>query len=574
MEQGAILKSSTQRAVRKTTQHTEPNGEETPTNTYNLLDQPWLPATGFDRETHDYGITGLFENATRLLSLDGDNDAQRFTLHRLLIAIITRAYGEDLDPNEWHRLYDEGPDDQLFDYLEEYRDRFDLLDPERPFFQVPGLTKPNDKGPDDLGRLLLDIPNDNQSTAYRRGVESISFAEAARCLVAVQAYDTSGNKPRMEGDNRETGGNINASGTGWCGAFEGILILGDSLWHTLMLNTVGVTGDEAYEISDDIPIWEQEIPDKVGGRDGYDSVKETFTIDDLHGPATLMTWQSRRILLAHDGEKVTGVRLTVGDRIRTCDAMGYETMCRFKEDQDKKVITPIKANEERGLWRDFPTFLNITDQTKINDAQDEKPAKGKCKSSKPPLIFRPKTIDWLKICGVEVPATIEGFGASYGPMAGVITAFTYNKISTRTSLLVDDSNDLRIRLNTTFSQMYRWVGSLRNLCDMIKASEGITPTESTPILAFTALNAKRAWSLCESEFDAWLASRPDAQTALDTVQELETACKDKLYWFGYGLYLSASSKALVGRIGKDGFVSAATAWNKYSYMLRKGTENQ
>lgn len=297
--------------------------EATPTNTYNLLDQPWLPATGLDRETHSYGLTGIFGNATRLLSLDGDNDAQRFTLHRLLIAIITRAYGEDLDPNEWHRLYDEGPDDQLFDYLEEYRDRFDLLDPERPFFQVPGLTKPNDKGPDDLGRLLLDIPNDNQSTAYRRGVESISFAEAARCLVAVQSYDTSGNKPRMEGDDRETGGNINASGTGWCGAFEGILILGDTLWHTLMLNTVGVTGDEAYEISDDIPIWEQEIPDKVGGRDGYDSVKETFTIDDLHGPATLMTWQSRRILLAHDGEKVTGVRLTVGDRIRTCDAMGY-----------------------------------------------------------------------------------------------------------------------------------------------------------------------------------------------------------------------------------------------------------
>ena len=566
----AILKPSTQRDAEQPRPALHRRKSKT-TNTYNLLDQPWLTVADQNDNQTSLGIIDTFKQAAELKGIEGDDVAQKFALHRLLIAIITRAYKDaPLDRTKWNSLYDNGPDDTLFDYLERYRDRFDLLDDKRPFFQTAVMRKPNGDGPDGLSRLILDLPNTDQVTSYRLGVTSISFAEAARWVVAAQAYDTSGNKPRMEGDNRSTGGNVNASGTGWTGCFEGILIHGDNLWHTLMLNTVGRTDtephdNEPYDIENDKPVWELEDPEVVGGKKGYDFAKDGFHKERLHGPATLMTWQARRIKLAHDGEKVTGVTLATGDRINSCDASGIETMARFRENLQKGTLYPVAPKPELSLWRSFPTFLRIDKQNKPVDAPEDT---GKKKKKPIPQTFRPMTIDWVKSCGKKIPVTIEGIGAIYcSTQSSKIEEFTDSKINVQTGILLNESTDFKTELSEAMERLGKWVYFLKILCNDLANASGLRI--KTRDYSVAELNAKRAWSGLETEFDNWLIKQPDAETASENLPEFIENARLLIYRMGLDLYSGSNSKTLIGRISPDGYVSASTAWSRFSYNLRK-----
>ena len=104
-------------------------------------------------------------------------------LHRLLLALLHRVLGPpDLDA--WKDLYARGSFDgaRLAAYCDAHVDRFDLLHPERPFYQVRGLKDLYE--PDSLRRLVM------ERSAYGASVnvfqhrpsattihESLSFAD-------------------------------------------------------------------------------------------------------------------------------------------------------------------------------------------------------------------------------------------------------------------------------------------------------------------------------------------------------------------------------------------------------------
>ena len=81
---------------------------------------------------------------------------------------------EDLDVWEeyWQTPGSLGRD--AVDHLERHRERFDLRDPERPFFQVAGIRTASGKlwG---LKSLIADVPNNNPlfTTRIAEGLESI-----------------------------------------------------------------------------------------------------------------------------------------------------------------------------------------------------------------------------------------------------------------------------------------------------------------------------------------------------------------------------------------------------------------
>ena len=116
--------------------------------------------------------------------------------------------------------------------------------------------------------------------------DSLSYGEAARWLVYAQAYDYSGIKSGAVGDSRVKGGKGYPIGTGWTGMTGGVLVVGENLLDTLILNTCS----SALTNSQDRPVWERQ-PD---GPDTREKVGENAY---PQGPSDLLTWQSRRIRL-------------------------------------------------------------------------------------------------------------------------------------------------------------------------------------------------------------------------------------------------------------------------------------
>ena len=295
---------------------------------YNLMDRPWIPVTMTDGSFQCLSIVEVLERADRIHSIDGDIPLQRFALVRLLLAIIYGTFGhlcvseqsdQDYDDvSHWKMLFGSGSERRedvlpaLLNYCSYYRERFDLFDNAAPFYQVSGLHTAKDEV-SGLERLILDVPNGEKffTTRIGEGLATMSAAEAARWLVTLQAFDASGIKSGAVGDPRVKGGKGYPIGVAWAGHLGGDLVEGSNLWQTLILNYVGVgvlglDDGSVWNGNEDVPIWERD-PLTAQAEVGLDQPAEKtgHTVSFL-GPATLLTWQSRRVLLAHDGETVTG----------------------------------------------------------------------------------------------------------------------------------------------------------------------------------------------------------------------------------------------------------------------------
>ncbi len=199
------------------------------------------------------------------------------------------------------------------------------------------------------------IPQNRRNTCSRcvsrPANDRLSFAEAARWLVFLQAYGTAGIKTPVVGNTHVNKGKVYAPkdsvGTGWLGAIGGIFLQGDTLFQTLLLNWVfydkpqdaghGLLGNES-----DLPAWEWELPSSPA--DIVEAYRDpSFGI----GPAALMTWQSRRVRLIPDeeGSSVVGVVCCYGDILRPINMQFAETMTRWREStaQQKKLGTAARA---------------------------------------------------------------------------------------------------------------------------------------------------------------------------------------------------------------------------------------
>ena len=190
-------------------------------------------------------------------------------------------------------------------YLDRHRERFDLLHPETPFFQVAELH--TSKGEyTSLDRLVADVPNGNRFFTMRaHGVRRLGFAEAARWLVHAQAFDTSGIKSGAVGDARVKGGRGYPQGVAWAGNLGGVMVQAANLRESLLLNLVATEYDHIRADDKDAPAW-RHTPTGPG------PLKPVEAVYRPHGVRDLYTWQSRRVRLHFDADGVYGVLLAYG----------------------------------------------------------------------------------------------------------------------------------------------------------------------------------------------------------------------------------------------------------------------
>ena len=346
--------------------------------TFDLLTQPWIPAsvTGGENDGDTmYGVREALLRAHELTGIRAASPLVTAALHRLLLAVVhrslhteTRAAGPD-SVAEWRDLWRQGRFDavQMTQYLDIWQHRFDLFDAEKPFYQTIHLDYSYQKSITNLthewvteGSTLFDHTTHATSPAF-------SPARAAQYLVAQQSFALGGLLTYARKEDKSADGALLAKGAV-------LLVQGETLFETLMLNLhVYHRSDErpfALMSASDAPAWERDDDTQAEDR-------------RPNGYLDWLTWQGRRIRL-HPTEEPDGavmvrhVVIMKGNQLPDgYTRFGHETMLAFHVNKDAKGTqdpTPVVSFQpEKALWRDSLTLMQSA-----NNARQ-----------------RPKMLDWL-----------------------------------------------------------------------------------------------------------------------------------------------------------------------------------
>ncbi|WP_058270089.1 type I-E CRISPR-associated protein Cse1/CasA [Olsenella massiliensis] len=402
-------------------------GPEQPLS-FNLLEEGWIPVVYRDGSQGELTLGDVFAQAPRIRTIEGDVRQQTFVLLRLLLAVLYRSHLDFTGTEADLRLFwKESWEDGAFDlntidaYLDRFHDRFDLFDPEHPFFQTPGLRYVS-KEYDSVGEMVADVPKPEKflfSMRDQHHLDSLGFAEAARWLVFMQAFDPAGIKSPVVGNTHQKAGRVyapqGALGTGVAGALGGIFVEGDNLFQTLMLNWVLYDSVRSKEhpllgVERDLPSWEQD--DR-----SCDMVIQAA--DEPYGPVGMYVAQSRRVRLVPDAsaQVVRGVISCYGTVGSVLDKQHVEPMTAWRESpaQQKKLglshvpLMPLAHDPAQSLWRGLGSVIAARGATGEQD-------------------LRPGVIRWIGALedadvfeGASPLVTLHAQGMVYGTQSSVFS---------------------------------------------------------------------------------------------------------------------------------------------------------
>ncbi|WP_433270612.1 type I-E CRISPR-associated protein Cse1/CasA [Actinosynnema sp. CS-041913] len=390
---------------------------------FDLLTERWIPVLDEHGDADEIGLEQVLTRAHGLLRIVGETPPMTAALYRLVLALLHRGYGP---PSEeaWGALWTakEFPEEPLRHYFADKRSRFDLFDPQRPFFQCAALAR---LSPSTSYKLVAHRAVGNKVTLFDHTTASDQVtmhpAEAARWLITTQAFDPGGMKTPFIKDKSSQKAPCNTMGV--------VLLEGATLKETLLLNALGYRPElerpHGTKI-DDRPVWED------------DAVPEG---DPKQRPARgwtdLLTWPSRRILLSHrevDGQQVVdGVVLTPGDRYGGSQP-DDEKMAAFRQPvgsngkplRDKPLFA-VRLHPVRGVWRHSVELL-------LSDRREENRSR-----------LRPRTLHAIpdRVADGYIPAkavyTLRVFGQQLDDKGSVVEAYLEDQVPAPVPLLrVDD----------------------------------------------------------------------------------------------------------------------------------------
>ena len=314
-------------------------------NGFDLIDEPWLPCLfpGAAR-AQDLSLREVFRRAHEVAELSDRSPLVTAALHRLLLAILHRAFQGPRSEEEWGELWSAGRfDERVQDYLERWRERFDLFHAERPFYQVAGLEE---ELAAPVHVLSPDFSAGNNPVLFDHTTDdtppALTPAEAARYLVATQAFAIGGLITRRKGEP------ASAKASHLVKAAV-LLNVGANLFETLMLNLVRYDGKASapfeFDPQEDAPAWEQEPPRREARR--------------IRGYVDLLTWQSRQLLLFRDSDgfirravRMEGWRFEEYEPIESKETMAAFRLVPGARKDDPGTWVPVGFSPDRALWRD------------------------------------------------------------------------------------------------------------------------------------------------------------------------------------------------------------------------------
>lgn len=516
---------------------------------FDLRDEPWISVRD-GAVTREVSLRDVFARAHELRGLSGEIATQEIAVLRLLLVILHRALADDgrRDPiGRWEKLWaaDRLPVERINAYLDLHGDRFDLFGA-KPFMQVAGLTAAKTSG---IAKMIADVPDGHQyfTTRAGRALDSLSYAEAARWLVHLQAFDPSGIKTGAVGDPRVKGGKgypIGNGFAGWCGH---VVLVGRDLRETLLLNLV--LKHQEFDARADLPVWERD-PQGAGVED--DHVEPTGICD-------LYTWQVRRVRLIRDGGVVVDALICNGDPVGPQNRQLIEPMTawRYSEPQTKKLGRPTYMPQEHDPGRAFWRGLTAT-------LADGSSANG------PARFLRPEVIEWLgALTNAEIlPAgqevTLRAVGLVYGSNRSVVSAIMDDRLTLRAAVAADPSLRSLAVLAVEASEL-----AVRQLADLggnVARAAG-AGKEAVP----GAQDRARAvgFASLDGGYRSWLAT-----LSADSDREARRASwqrylVDTVLALGRQIVSDAGQAAYIGREGDRGFIDSSLAEAWFLAGLRK-----
>ncbi len=508
---------------------------------FDLTARPWIPVQRLDGQETELSLTEVFAQAADIRRLVGDVPTQDFALLRLLLAILHDAVDGPREVEDWEELWEGGiPVDRVRAYLAEHRDRFDLLHPVTPFFQVADLRTGNG-GHSSLDPIVADVPNGSRFFSMRaHGAERMAFAEAARWVVHAHAYDTSGIKSGAVGDPRLKGGKVYPQGVGWAGNLGGVYVEGDDLQQTLLLNLIPFDTDNLRIDADrDAPAW-RHPQGTAEPLTGVEAAVRPYGLRDLY------TWQSRRIRLHHDGEQVHGVLLAYGDPLTARNKHRHEPMTAWRRSpaQEKKlreseVYLPREHDPSRSAWRGLGALVAGYDRY---GEQRHEAAK----------LVRPRVLDWLfqlthvhHVLDKDFLVRARLVGAIYGTQQSVIDEIVDDAVAMPVVLLHDLDNILTRTAIDAVTDAEETVTVLRALATALaedSGAEGEGPRAKARDRGFAEL---------DEPFRKWLRDlRPSENPLYPTEQRRrwQLTVHQVVSWLGDELMDTAGEAAWTGRV--------------------------
>ncbi len=255
-------------------------------------------------------------------------------LTRLLVAVLQSALRGPQDEDAQRALLHDaaGSAPLVLEYLDRWRHRFDLFDPELPFLQVTAAQAAKKHTP---AILRLDWASGNNVTLFDHHVDAkpvaLTPSEAARALLVTLHYSRSAGKSATFHTRDAPGARPVTA-----------LVEGANLWESLVLNSWAVP-----DLRADAPAWERdslrEAPPSPAGRPA------TGWLDRL-------TWRSRGVLLVRVPRAwctECTCNSTTGWTIRTSRTPGYP----FRWIQRRQLCRFCELTKKRALWRSADALL-------------------------------------------------------------------------------------------------------------------------------------------------------------------------------------------------------------------------
>ena len=328
------------------------------TTEFNLLREPWIRVRLNDFTVNEVSLTDVLLHAHEYRDLAGEMPTQDAAMLRLLLAVLYTVFSrvdangepaplEDTDDAllRWNELWKLGhfPEQPIRDYLEQWQDRFWLFHPERPFWQVAQVSN----GIEFEGKKLNGERSESGHTVRlfqsisESECEKLTYAQAARWLIYLNAYDERGGRPKA--------GNKPRHGVGWLGQIGFIMVKGKNLFETLMRNMV-LAENEDDLLEEQKPCWEWEQV----------RTEQSTEIPIPQNAAALLTLQSRRIILKRLSDSVVGYELLGGDYIEPRNAFSEKMTVwrKVSKENEKLIYMPEQHDASKQLWRELPTILD------------------------------------------------------------------------------------------------------------------------------------------------------------------------------------------------------------------------
>ena len=517
---------------------------------FNLVDEKWIKVVDRNGKTDEVSLLELFLNADGYIALAGEMPTQNMAMLRFLEGILhamvanhdfdgskLRISNADEALDRWEQLWQKRsfPEALVRKYFDEWHERFWLIHPIRPFYQLPGNWPGTEYK---AAKLIGEISESNFKPRFfvcREGEakNSLEFAEAARWLLSLNAFDDASGKAKTKG--------LPACGVAWLGKIGPISALGATIFETLMLNLVLL--DDNGDVWDSaVPTWELPEP----------RAEERCKVPVPHDQAALLTLQSRRVQLKVDGNKVKGYKLIGGDFFESRENVFEEQMTTWRTmyNKGKTAITgftPQQHDHATRIWRNF-SVLTVAD----------------------PSRHMPGVIRWMNllkeqgVLGSNVKIGLQTVGIKYDPNNCSTEDVFADSLIFNSGILGHDAwmgtVTQAIALTTEIAEC------IRRLVYNLAASVGkkVTDWNVGPVEEY--------FFDVDKEFRRWIGSIDPASDAFTAaLEEYKSVLRRIAYSNGKKVMHSRGPAAMKGHTNKDTgkYVTGASAYSVFTYFVNK-----